>query len=99
MVAKKRTHKHKKRKGFWTDGLSVDETRFSTLAFLTIVGFAYALIADYRGDLGDNLLSLVQAALMAFVGVNVADKVGNVMASKKRDKDDMDSYNEEEGGM
>ena len=97
---KKRGRKSTKKENFWANGFSIDETRFSMLALLSVVGFFYALVSDFRGGIDDNLLSLVDSVLLAFVGVNAVSGVSTVLSSRNSDKDKDIPYNEddEEGG-
>lgn len=102
----KRAEKRKRRRktksdNYWSNGFSIDETRFSMLALLSIIGFVYALVSDYREGIDDNLLSLIDSVLLAFVGVNAVSGVSNVLSSMNSDKGNRKTYNEddEEGGQ
>lgn len=85
----------KKKKSFWADGLSINETRFSVLVLMAVVGFGYALYAHYdTGDITANLLDLVQVLIYSIVGVNVANAVTNAFRSKREVSNDS-TYNED----
>jgi purine-cytosine permease-like protein len=60
---------------FIKDGLSVDETKISTilLTFVITLGFGlYKVISS--GDIPENLLALLGYQIVAITGINVADK-------------------------
>lgn len=65
------------------DGLSVNETRVSSLvlAFLVTLGFALFKYA-ITGDISDNMLALLGYEIMSIAGVNVADNL--TTPSKKK---------------
>lgn len=72
------------------------------LALLTVIGFIYALISDFRGGIDSNLLSLIDSVLLAFVGVNAVSGVSQVLASKNSEKTEQATYNDredDEGGV
>lgn len=84
-----------KKKGYWKDGLSVDETRFSVLVLMVLAGFGYALFSHYlTGDISDNLLSLVQTLIAGIVGVNVANLVTETLRGGRENKE-QPPYNED----
>lgn len=66
------------------DGISANETKFSTLvvAFLASMVFALWQIKTI-GEISDNLLTLLGYLIMAITGINVAEKI-----SKPNKKDD-----------
>lgn len=77
-------NKRKRRHNFWSDGLSVDETRFSVIVVMALVGFVYALFSHYRtGDITDNLLDLVKLLVLSIAGINVAGYVADALRSKR----------------
>lgn len=68
------------------DGLSVDETRISSLVLGYLVTTGVAMFGYLStGDLSDNILTLLGYEIMAITGVNVADKI-NVKKKKSRKK-------------
>jgi hypothetical protein len=70
---------------YWKNGLSVNETRFSILGFLLIVGFIYTLIAYHiNHEITSNLLDLVKTILFAFVGVNAIDRVSQAYENRNQ---------------
>jgi len=69
---------------FWKDGLSVDETRFSVLLCLLIIGFGYALYAYHtHGDFSNNLLELLKFLIFAVAGINAVNSVSKVFEKVK----------------
>lgn len=59
---------------FWKDGLSIEESKFSILVCLLIVGFFFALyIYLTTGDFSDNLLELLKIIIIAITGINIAN--------------------------
>lgn len=98
MSKRSRSKPTKRKRNFWADGFSIDETRFSMLAVLSVIGFIYALYADAHEGIGDNLLSLINSVLLSFVGVNVAESVSRAYTTKKRETVQDETYNEDEGG-
>ena len=65
------------------DGLSIDEAKISALILCTVLDFLfiiYCFIAN--GDITDNHLFLFQTLIAAVAGVNIAEKVTNII--KKR---------------
>lgn len=82
-----------KKASFWKDGLSVKESKFSIIGVLLITGILYALFSHHSdGDITANLLDLVKALLMAFVGMNGVDRVSSVFDKKYES-------NEQNGGI
>lgn len=86
--------KKKRRHNFWSDGLSIDETRFSVIVVMALVGFGYALFSHYRtGDITDNLLDLVELLVLSIAGINVAGYVADAFRSKRESRKQTD-YND-----
>lgn len=85
----------KKKKGsFWSDGVSVDETKFSVTIVMAVVGFVYALTAHYRtGEISDNLLGLVETLVYSILGLNGVKFLSDVV-QKKNKKRDEGTYND-----
>ena len=93
MAAGKRDRK--KRKSFWADGLSIDETKFSTLMVMSVTGFTYALYSHFTtGDITDNLLDLFKFLVISVVGVNGVGVVADALQRKREPSEDT-TYNEE----
>lgn len=85
---------NKKKRSFWSDGLSIDETRFSVIVVMALVGFSYALFSHYRtGDITDNLLDLVELLVLSIAGINVAGYVADTFRSKRESRKQTD-YND-----
>ena len=60
-------------KHFWSNGLSVDETKFSVFIILLIIGFGYGLYDHYtNGDIALNLLELIKILIFSIAGLNIA---------------------------
>ena len=89
--------KKKEKRNFWSDGLSINETRFSVLVVMTLSGFGYALFSHYsKGDITENLLELVRVLILSIVGVNVANSVSDSFRTK-RDDNTQHTYNDSAG--
>lgn len=87
----------KKKTSFWADGLSIKETKFSTLMFMAVVGFGYALYSHATtGDITANLLDLFKFLVLSVVGVNGVAAVSDVLQSKREDTVDP-TYNDVAG--
>jgi len=90
----------KEKRNFWTDGLSMDETKFSTIVVMAAIGFGYSLIAHYlHGEISDNLLTLVSTLIYSILGMNGAKIVADAVVRTKGGKSEKDTYNDsdEEG--
>lgn len=86
--------KKRRRHSFWSDGLSIDETRFSVIVVMALVGFGYALFSHYRtGDITDNLLDLVKLLVLSIAGINVAGYVADTFRNKRESRNHLD-YND-----
>lgn len=84
----------KKKHSFWSDGLSIDETRFSVIVIMALVGFGYALFSHYRtGDITDNLLDLIELLVLSILGINVAGYVTDAFRNKRESRNHPD-YND-----
>lgn len=68
----------KKLSGFLSDGLSVDETKFSILIVLTII-YAIFMIVMYclRKDISSNLVLTFQTLIAAVAGINIAESISS----------------------
>jgi len=67
-------------KGFWKDGLSVDESKVSVLILAFIITLASCLFSYFTiGHIGDNLTKIITVLIYAVAGVNVADKIKSII--------------------
>ncbi|MGG3801258.1 hypothetical protein [Metabacillus fastidiosus] len=88
--------KKRKKNSFWSDGLSIDETRFSALVLMGVISLGYTLYAHYKtGDITHNLLDLVKVLIFSIVGINVANYITDTIHSRRGNKQSTD-YNEVE---
>lgn len=72
------------KKGFWVDGLSIKESKFSILGAMLIVVFIYSLIYhSITSDLTSELVDIFNSLLLAFVGVNAVDRVSTAMEQEE----------------
>ena len=64
--------------GFLSDGISVDETKFSVLIVLTIV-YAIFILVLYcmKNDISSNLVLVFQTLITAIAGINVAESISS----------------------
>lgn len=64
---------------FWKDGLSIDETKMSTLIICLLVCMAFAGI-NYiaNGDITNNLTAIIQALIYAIAGVNISNNLNGI---------------------
>lgn len=62
---------------FFRDGLSIDETRISSLmlAFFVTLGIGIKQLI-LTGDISSNLVTLLGYEIMGITGINVATRVG-----------------------
>lgn len=66
------------KKSFWTDGLSINESRFSILISLLVIGSGfgfYQVVTD--GDIANGLLTLLGYLIAAIAGVNITEAIAN----------------------
>lgn len=77
----------KKKRSFWADGLSINETKFSVLVVMTVIGFGYSIYSHAAtGDITNNLLDLVKFLVISIVGINCANYVTEAFRSKRETK-------------
>lgn len=82
-----------KKRHFWSDGLSIDESKLSVLVVMALIGFFYSLFSHYStGDITNNLLQLIEILILSIVGTNVAGYVAGAIQGR-RDKKDKGDYN------
>lgn len=63
---------------FWKNGLSIDETKMSTMIICLLIcmafaGFNYVM----KGDITNNLTAIIQSLIYAIAGVNITNSVIN----------------------
>lgn len=81
-----RKYKIPKKKGsFLKDGLSIDETRFSLIAFLLVTGSGFAFYQVVRDkDIADNLLTFLGYLIAAIAGVNITESITKGINKNKK---------------
>lgn len=77
-------------KWFWQNGLSIDETKTSILIICLLIcicfgGYAYS----DKGDITNNLTSIIQTLIVAIAGVNVSNR----FIDNSRNINNSNSYN------
>lgn len=76
----------KKSSSFWSDGLSINEARFSVLVLMSVCCFFYALYAHYStGAISPDLLTLLNTLIASIVGINVTNTVTGYLRDKRED--------------
>jgi len=66
------------------DFISLEERKVSSLIICLLIGFIYSLYSYHiHGDIGDNLLRLIELLIYSVAGLNVANCIGNIMKTKK----------------
>jgi uncharacterized YccA/Bax inhibitor family protein len=72
-------------KSWWRDGISVDESKFSSLLVMLLVFCGIAIYSYFvDGDFSDNLLHLIGLFIGAITGINIA----SVMANRNKDEEE-----------
>lgn len=67
-------------RGFWKDGLSVDESKVSILILSFVITLISCLISYFTiGHIGENLTKIIIALIYAVAGVNVADRIKKII--------------------
>lgn len=67
------------------DGLSIDEAKVSALILCTLADFVFIVYCiAANGDISDNHLYIFQTLIAAVAGVNIAEKVTNIIQTKRR---------------
>ena len=80
---KKRSSNRKKSKSFWDDGLSIDETKISSLIICLLAGMIYVGVAyTMNGDISSNLADIIMALIYAVASINVAGSLDKLMNSR-----------------
>jgi len=63
--------------------ISLEERKVSSLIICLLIGFIYSLYSYHiNGDIGDNLLRLVELLIYSVAGLNVANAIGGIMKTK-----------------
>jgi hypothetical protein len=66
-------------RNFWQDGLSINETRISTLIISFIVTLIFSLYMYIaKGDISTNLMTLLTTLIWAIASVNIADRISGI---------------------
>ena len=82
----KRSSRNKK-KSFWDDGLSIDETKISCLILCLLAGMVYVGIAYMiNGDVSTNLADIIIALIYAVASINVASSLDNLINNRNQIK-------------
>lgn len=78
----------KNKMNFWQDGMSIDESKISILVvcFICVLTFGLSMYF-FRGDISENLTSIITAFIYAIAGVNITNggissitnKIGNFL--------------------
>jgi len=64
--------------------ISLEEKKVSSLIICLLIGFIYSLYSYHiHGDIGDNLLKLIELLIYSVAGLNIVSGVGNIMKTKK----------------
>ena len=75
-----------KSKWYWADGLSIDETRVSTLMVMSSVGFFYSLYAHSKtGGISVELLDLIKFLILSTVGINGVHVISDTLQRRRED--------------
>ena len=70
--------------GFWKDGLSIDETKSSSLIISMLIVLIFSLVMYVlRGDITDNLLSLALMLIGIVGGYNIVHDISSVWGKNK----------------
>ena len=68
--------------------ISLEEKKVSSLIICLLIGFIYSLYSYHvNGDIGDNLLKLIELLIYSVAGLNFANCIGNIMKTKKEFED------------
>ncbi len=79
--------RRKKRNNFWSDGLSIDESKVSCLIICLIAGIAFVGFSYLKyQDISDNLTDIVISLVYGITGVNVASSLDAMMTNRQNGK-------------
>jgi hypothetical protein len=75
------------KKSFWSDGLSVSESRVSiiVLAFVAVITALLYVYLKYH-EVNELILDLTKFMIGAITGINVTSIIGNVVSGKISNK-------------
>lgn len=69
---------------FWKDGISINETKASSLVVGFLVSIFYAIYTYHMvGDFSDNLLELLKLLIFAIAGVNGISGFAEIIKNAK----------------
>ncbi len=75
----------KRKKSFWSDGLSIDETKMSSLIICLLAGMIYAGTAYLiKGDVSANLADIIIALIYSVASINVAGSLDNLITNRSQ---------------
>lgn len=82
MLKRKKEGKH-----FWSDGLSIDESKVSCLIICLIGGMIFAGFAylQYQ-DISTNFADILIALIWGITGINVASNLDKMMTRREKNK-------------
>ena len=82
-----------KHDSFLKDGLSINETRISSLILVFIVGAGFSFYqVVVRGDIADGLLAFLGYLIMAISGINISETITQSMSRNDSTNNNYDSY-------
>jgi hypothetical protein len=82
-------------KSWFRDGVSMDETRVSSLVLIFVITSLFALGMYYlHGDFSDNLLILGQTLIYSVAGVNVANGIKSAVAEYKKNDNNKGDFSD-----
>lgn len=81
------SNKKKKPVHFWTDGISIDESKVSCLIICLIGGMIFAGFAylQYQ-DISSNFTDILIALVWGITGINVASNLDKMMIRREKTK-------------
>lgn len=79
--------KNKKPKNFWSDGLSIDESKVSCLIICLIFGMIFVGYSYLKfQDISNNLADIIIALIYGVTGINVASSLDSLMSNRQQTK-------------
>lgn len=80
-------------KSFWRDGLSVDETKFSSIMLLLFIFSGIGIYMIYQvGDMPTNLTNFLYVLVGGITGINIVSRLSNKKSNTQQvDDSDMDN--------
>lgn len=78
---------------FWVDGLSINESKVSTLivCLLACISFAGYIYIN-KGDISNNLTTLTTTLIWGIAGVNIADKISGMVSHNANANNEYNNY-------